>query len=130
MELESSIPKNVKAFLELGFFYFSSQKSFLLKHEKFLKLGSKKFHFSKHKENFFWENVIKFHFPKYKQLFFEKNFLFFWIESSISWNVRKFFFEKAEDIFSKWGFGNNIRNFFQEKILRLGVGKCSRLLHI
>ena len=55
--LESSISRNIRNFFKVGFFYFSSSESSLL---KVFNLGARKFHFPKYKKNFFLRNIKTF----------------------------------------------------------------------
>ena len=53
LEIESSISQNIRNFFGVGFFYFSSLKSSLMKYKNPFKPGARKFHFPKYKENVF-----------------------------------------------------------------------------
>ena len=101
--LANSISRNLKSFLRVGSFYFSSTQSCILKF-----LRARKFHFRKYKKNVFGKNVRFFFFffwcLEISFLKYEKNMRW---ESSISWDIRSFLIQQLESS-AFW----NIRNFF------------------
>ena len=124
--LESSTSRNIRNFLRVGSFYFSSLQSYFLKYERNKRLKNS---ISGNVRKFYYARVLNIPFPKYKKSsvfflnirdfskaeFFRKkykkglesirNFIILGLESFISRIIRKTFWEN--------------KNFFYGKILRL-----------
>ena len=97
--LESFIFWNIRNFLTVFFFYFSSSESYFLKYKKVCRVSVSR----NIRKSFIWENIRNFlklepessisqNIRKYKNFFQREFFSFFklGLKSSISWNINNF----------------------------------------
>ena len=92
--LENSISRNIRNFLRVGFFHFSSSESYFLKDKKFFKVSvfwnMRRFHFA---VSVSW-NIRKFHVSKYKKSLLLRKYMKF-----RNIRARKFHFLKYKKFF-------------------------------